>query len=174
MGILWKDKTSPISWLKMSQGGHAPIGAPFGGGIPACLPASAPCPPRNSSSITSARGNTQNQALLGTHGLYDSRGQQSSKNPCPEKQYAHSWIKNSHTPWQRTLTGVWGNPEGHSQWCVFSDAWATDSTPSKNSVSLAWAGRLCQAWGLLQLPPGLPPLLVLRENLPEGLLRLRR
>ena len=53
--------------------------------------------------------------------------------------------------------GMCKNPEGLSQWCVFSDSWPTDTTSSKHSVSLTWAGRVGQALDLLQLPLGLTP-----------------
>ena len=54
--------------------------------------------------------------------------------------------------------GMCKNPERLSQWCVFSDPQPADGTSSKHSVSLAWVGRHGQARGLLQLPPGLPPI----------------
>ena len=45
------------------------------------------------------------------------------------------------------------------QWCVFSDSRPTDTTSSKHSVSLTWAGRDGWASDPLQLPLGLisPP-----------------
>ena len=49
------------------------------------------------------------------------------------------------------------NPEGLSQWCIFSDSWPTDTTSSQHSVSLTWAGRVGRALDLLQLPLGLTP-----------------
>lgn len=169
-------KSKPSAGRRPSRhpGGRALQRGPVRGresSLPPCF--SPRAPPRSSSSITSARGHTHNQAPPGTHGLSDSGRTAGSQSPVSALVTKHTLGANAATHHAREHL-----PECEEIQRAFhtgvscSEPRAANGTLPKHSVSLGWAARHGRARGLLQLPLGLPPLLVLRENLPEGPLRL--